>query len=116
MNANLKIFLISICILLIIHIYRKVITNKLDFKYAFYWIMTIIILMVLCIFDNILVPIKNILGFEVTSNMIFFIGFILLIVLLLTLSIKVNKQSEKITKLAQELALLKGEYDEKNNK
>ena len=117
MNINLKIFLIVVCVLLIIHIYSKVVKKNLDFRYAFSWILTIIGLMVLCIFDNILVPIKNLLGFEVTSNMIFLVGFILLVMLILSLSIKVNKQNDKIVKLVQEVALLKKDVkNEKDNK
>ena len=117
MNINLKIFLITKCILLIINVYLKVLKKDLDFKNAFAWMTIILLLMILCIFDNILVPIKNLFGFELVSNMIFFMGFIFISLLLLSLSIKVNKQNEKITKLTQELAIIKKDSkNEKSNK
>ncbi len=117
MSINLKVFLILVCILFITYIYLKVLRKKLDYKSAFSWISIIFILVLLCLFDKILIPIKNFLGFEVTSNMIFFLGFIFLSVLVLSLSAKVNKQNEKIVKLTQELAILKRDNNhEKNNR
>ncbi len=117
MNTSLKIFLIIVCILFIVYIYLKVLNKKLDHKSALTLIPMIIILMILCIFDKMLIPIKNFLGFEVISNMIFFLGFIFTSMLLLNLSIKLNKQNEKIIKLTQELAILKKDSkDEKNNR
>ena len=114
MNINLKIFLITICILYLFFIYVKAFKKELDYRNAFAWMGIIILLMILCIFDKILLPLKALLGFEVTSNMIFLIGFIIISLLLLSLSIKVNKQNDKIRKLTQELAILK--KDSKNEK
>lgn len=117
MNINLKIFLILICVFYMVYIYIKVLNKKLDYKSALTLIPMIIVLMLLCIFDEILIPIKDLLGFELVSNMVFLIGFIFISILVLNISIKLNKQNEKITKLTQELAILKKDSkDEKNNK
>ena len=117
MSINLKIFLVIVCLFFIVYIYIKALNKKLDYKSALSIIPMIFILMLLCIFDKVLIPIKDLLGFEVVSNMIFFIGFILVSVLLLTLNIKINKQNEKIIKLTQELAILKKDAKhEKDNK
>ena len=117
MNINLKIFLVIVCLFFIVYIYLKVLNKKLDHKSALLLIPMLLILMILCIFDNILNPIKEFLGFEVTSNMIFFLGFIFVSILLLNVSIKLNKQNEKIIKLTQEIAILKKDSKhEKDNK
>lgn len=117
MSINLKIFLVLVCVFLIFYVYYKVLDKKLDYKSGLSIMLMLVILMVLCIFDQILIPIRDFLGFEVVSNMIFFLGFIFVSVLLLSLSIKVNKQNEKIIKLTQELAILKKDTDhEKTNK
>ena len=107
MSINLKIFLVTVCILSLFYVYYKLLQKKLDYKSALSLIIMIIILMLLCIFDQVLIPIKEFLGFEVVSNMIFFLGFAFLSILLLSLSIKVNKQNEKIIKLTQEISILK---------
>ena len=117
MNFNLKIFLIIVCVLFMFYIYRKVIKKKIEFRYAIAWMIMVFVLLLLCIFDEVLVPFKTFFGFEVVSNMIFFLGFIFLSLLLLSLSIKMNKQSEKIISLTQEVALLKKEMsNEKSSK
>ena len=116
MDYRLKIFLIIVCLLFIIYLYRKVATKKMEFKSACSFFFIILLLMVLCIFDSILIPIKNFLGFEVVSNMIFFIGFVCVGLMLLSFGIKISIQEQKITKLTQEIAILKKDKkDEKNN-
>ena len=118
MNLRLKIFMLVVCFLLIIGIYRNISKKKIDFKYALHWFIAIIFLMLLCLFDNLLIPIKDFFGFEVLSNMIFFIGFMCLSLIILSLSMKLSSQSEKITKLTQEISILKKEVknDKKVNK
>ena len=117
MDYKLKIFLIIVCLLFIIYLYRKVATKKMEFKSAFSFFFIILLLMFLCIFDSILIPIKNFLGFEVVSNMIFFIGFVCVGLMLLSFGIKISIQEQKITKLTQEIAILKKDKkDEKNNR
>ena len=76
MNINLKIFLVGVCIVFIVCIYLRVLHKKLDHKSALALIPMIIVLMLLCIFDQVLIPIRDFLGFEVTSNMIFLLGFV----------------------------------------
>ena len=116
MDLKLKIFLITVCLLFIIYLYRKVATKKMEFKSACSFFAIIVLLMFLCIFDNVLIPIKNLLGFEVVSNMVFFIGFVCIGLMLLSFGIKISIQEQKITKLIQEIAILKKDKkDEKDN-
>lgn len=116
MDYRLKIFLLIICLLFIFYLYRKVAMKKMEFKSAFLFFCIIVFLMLICLFDGILIPIKDFLGFEVLSNMIFFIGFICIILILFSLGIKISIQEQKITKLAQEIAILKKENNhEKDN-
>ena len=118
MNLRLKLFLLVVCFILIVYIYRNIAKKKFDFKYALHWFITIVFLMIICLFDEILIPIKDFLGFEVLSNMIFLVGFICLGLIILSLSMKVSMQNDKIVKLTQEVAILKKEvsHDKKVNK
>ena len=118
MSLRLKIFLLVVCFLLIIYIYRNIARKKFDFKYALPWFTSVVFLMIICLFDTILIPIKDFLGFEVLSNMIFLVGIICLGLIILSLSMKVSSQNEKIVKLTQEVAILKKEVknDKKANK
>ena len=111
LSIRLKIFLLIVCLFFIIILGLKVINKKLEFKYGVYWYLIILLLMIVTIFDSILVPIKNFLGFEKISNMVFLIGFIVISLLTLSLSIKVSIQNNKIIKLSEEIALLKKDHD-----
>ena len=117
MSIRLKIFLIIICLIFDIVIYKKIANNKIEFKSGLYWGIVSFVLILVTIFDKLLIPIKNFLGFEEISNMIFLIGFVCIILLVLSLSIKFSQEKAKVVKLTQELALLKKEvHDEKVNK
>ncbi len=118
MQLKLKLFLIIICLIFDLFIYRKVEKGKLQLRYSLVWYLVSLLLMLFTIFDNILNPIKDFLGFETTSNMIFLLGFFLLSLIVFSVYIKLSEQNIRITKLTQELALLKKEIysNEKSDK
>ena len=117
MDYKLKIFLIIVCLLFIVYLYRKVVTKKMEFKSAFSFFCVIVFLMLICLFDKLLIPVRDFLGFEVLSNMLFFIGFVCIGLIILSFGIKISIQEQKIMKLAQEIAILKKENNnEKDNK
>ena len=117
MSLNLKIFLIITCLLFMLYIYKNVKNKKMEFKSAISFFAIIVALMFVSVFDEIMIPIRNLLGFETTSNMIFFIGYICVLIVLISMGIKISLQEEKITKLIQEIAILKKEIkNEKDNK
>lgn len=71
----------------------------------------------LLISTPIMETITHFFGFEVISNMIFFFGFVALLVISFTLTKFLSLQKEKITTLTQEVGILKKElenYHEKN--
>ena len=51
--------------------------------------------------------VSTFLGIHTPVNMLFLLGFMLLLVVVFSLTVAVSKQEEEIKKLAQELALLK---------
>lgn len=116
MTIKLKLFLIIICILFDIFIWKKVQNEKLQLGQSFIWFLLSFILIFVTIFDNVLVPIQQFLGFETISNMIFLIGFFLLTLITFSINIKISEQTIKIKKLTQELALLKKESINNENK
>jgi len=115
MSIRLKLFLFILCFLFDINLYFKVTRKKLDFKLGLSWFLVTIGLMLSIVFDDVLMIFKDFLGFEKLSNMIFLIGFVCLGLIVLSLSMKVSVQSEKIIKLTQEIALIK-KKEEKNDK
>ena len=88
---------------LIIVLLRK---NALSLRYALLWIFSIMVMLVVSIFPPVLSFIADILGFEVASNALFSLLFAFVILIILSLSSIVSRQSEKIKTLAQTCALL----------
>ena len=115
MSIKLKLFLIIICLIFDIFMYSKITDGKLQLKYSLVWYLLSLILILVTLFDNILIPIKYFLGFETTSMMVFLIGFFLLAALVFSLNLKISEQSKKITRLTQEIALLKKGAENENS-
>ena len=82
------------------------------------WYVLSFILIFVTIFDGILNPLKQFLGFETISNMVFLMGFFLLTIITFSINLKLSEQNIKIIKLTQEVALIKKEikYGKSNKK
>ncbi len=93
-------------------IYRKIEKGELQLKYSFPWYIIIILLILLTIFDNVLIPIRDFLGFQEVSNMIFLIGFLGIAMLVFSLNVKFSILNSKVIRLTQENAILKKEVKE----
>lgn len=90
--------------LLIINYIRK---NQLNLKYALVWLAMPPMMFVAILVPNFLETISNILGFEVLSNMIFLFAILLLLLICLSLTLIVSKQSNMIRLLTQEISTIK---------
>lgn len=117
MNIRLKFFLIIICLLFIFFLIRKVGKKKFELRFCLPWIFITGILIIITVFENLLIPVKDFFGFETLSNMIFLIGFLSITMLVLSLTTKLSLLNSKVIELTQELAILKKEKNnEKSNK
>ena len=107
MNIRLKISLVIICLLFIAFLVKKVGKKKIELRYCLPWMLTAVLLILITIFNDLLLPIKDFFGFETLSNMIFLIGFICLGSLVLSLTSKLSLVNAKVIELTQEIAILK---------
>ncbi|HBA37965.1 MAG TPA: hypothetical protein DCY94_04520 [Firmicutes bacterium] len=109
MTIKLKLFMICMCLIFALFIYRKVEKGNLQLRYSLAWYTIIFALMVVTVFDSLLVPLRNFFGFETISNMVFLVGFMILAMLIFSLNIKLSELHSKMVKLTQEIAILKKE-------
>lgn len=118
MTRNLTIFLISLCLLTFIILYRMVKKKKILFKHAIMWSMLDIILIVLVFSTKYLRVIADFIGIEKISNMVFLFGFLVLLAICIGLTTIVSDQRNKINILTQEFAITNNKIrrmsDEKN--
>jgi len=87
----------------IIYLLRK---NALSLRYTLLWFFSIFVMLILNIFPTVLQVITGILGFQLASNAVFSLLFGFIIVILLSLTSIISKQSERIKTVAQNNALL----------
>jgi hypothetical protein len=91
-------------LLAVIELVRK---NKLQERYSLLWILMGVILLALSSTPVIINTIAEWLDIKNPPSLLFLFGLVYLIIYNLHLTTVISKQSEKITRLAQEIALLK---------
>ena len=116
MTTVLKINLIIVMILFLIYVFRSIKKNKLSTKNALIWITADIIVIFCIVFVEKLLLLANFIGIETVSNMMFFIGFIYLLILCFNLTNELSLQNKKIIKLTQELGILKNQINKEKDK
>lgn len=90
-------------IIIIISITR----NRLSVKNSIAWLLLPIAFIIVAIFPDPLQSFANWLGFETLSNFIFLVIIALLILICFFLTVSNSKQQDQITKLNQEMSVLK---------
>ena len=110
MNVRLlSILLAGVFFLIVIDLVRR---EKLTFKYAAGWLGVTIFGILLAVFDKFLSGFAAKLGFQLTSNFIFFIVSCGLIFLSLVLTIFLCQQNSRNDRMAQKIGLLENEIHE----
>ena len=107
MNNNLKIEMVIAAIILLIIIIICLKKNSISIKTSILWMLLPIIFILMVIFADPLIDIAHAMGFENLSNLIFVATIGLLLILVFALTIIISTQQRQITKLVQELAILK---------
>ena len=110
MALKLQIMIIVIMVLSIVAIFRHISKNKLDFKLGLLWILISIIIIVFAAWPKFLTKISDLLGIYSPMNMMIFFVFILLVMIIFTLSSEVSKLKEDVKRLSQEIAILRKDF------
>ena len=105
---TLKFRLIMATILLIgfVIIINMVRKKSLDLRYALIWLALIAMILVIVIVPRLLGVITHFLGIYDAMNMVFFMGFVFLIVVTFFLTAALSRNSNRIKALTQQVALL----------
>lgn len=115
MSLNLmivaSIFILAI-IILILYFLRK---NKLKVKYAIIWLLLFGFLLIFLLIPGLLGWITNLLGFQMSSNMIISLLLGVLVIISISLTGIVSSQDKKIRLLVQEISIIKSGLNGRNN-
>lgn len=112
-----KLLLISflyaiIIIFFILYLLKK---GKINIKYAILWLLLFGLLAFLLLIPNSFGIITSLLGFKISSNMIFAILISVLIIINICLTAIVSTQDMKLRKLIQEISIMKSEKERDEN-
>lgn len=105
MPNSLIIFLLILGIISFFLIHKMVKKRKMLVSHAIIWDGLVLLIMMASLSTSTLKKIATLIGIEEVSNLIFFMGFIFLLVINLILTINISKQKSAITTLVQQLAL-----------
>ena len=97
-----------IALIAIINMVRK---RSLELKYVLVWICSDIILFIFTLFPSTMGKVAAFLGIYSPVNMIFFMGFVLSLVIIFTLTVALSRVTARVRKLAQMIALQEDENE-----
>ena len=107
MNMSLSIttiVFISLLLIIILYLLRQ---SRISIKYSIMWIFMILVAFIVLIIPNLLTIISKFLGFELVSNMVLCIFIVILLLISIALTVMITDQKKKITRLIQEVGILK---------
>ena len=115
MSVQIRVFVLVCVVVLIFGMMNMVRNKKLDLKYAFPWLFLGVGVGVLAVFDEFTARLAVMLGVEIPSNMIFFLGLCFSLTIIFCLTFAVSRLSYKVKRLTQECALLEKRLEELEN-
>jgi hypothetical protein len=116
MSNVLRIVLLIITLIYLFNIIKSIKSKKLQLSFSVFWLILGIIMCFAIIFPFVIENIANILGFEISSNMVFFVAIFLQTYLIFNLTIKLSKENQKNRLLIQEISLINKKIDYLNKK
>lgn len=113
MKGSLIGFLCIFVIFFLILVFHSLIHQKISVKQGLRWLGVVLIMALALAFPNLFATISTLIGFEITSNMIFIIGFFALLFMTYFMSVELTQQKKNIALLSQELSILKAKDEKK---
>ena len=108
-----SVLFIIVIIYSILFILKK---GRIDIKYAIIWLFAFGLMLLMLILPNFLKYITELLGFRLSSNLIFAFFIAVLIFINISLTIIISGLNNKVRLLIQEMSLLKKEVEDNEKK
>ena len=116
MTLKFQILAVLTGISLFIYIIELVRQRRLREEYAWLWLLTGAMVVVLSLWYDLLLRISVFLGGILPSAVLFFSGMIFLLFISLFQSVKISKLTDQVKMLSQEIALMSFERENKGGK
>ena len=115
MTNRLRILIIIAMVLFLFYILRSVRKKKINYKFGILWLVIAIVVGIMAALPDFLVWVSALFGIAAPVNMLFFLGFVLVVGIILELSSTVSKLNDEVRDLTQRLALYEHDTGDDNN-
>lgn len=105
--TNIQIEVSIAALILLLLIFFSLRRNSMSIKSSIAWLLLPLAFIIIAIFPKPLEQFAHSLGFETLSNFIFVIIIALLLIICFFLTATISRQNNQITKLIQEISILK---------
>jgi hypothetical protein len=105
MTLKLRLIIIFVILLGVAFIVNLIRKRRLELKYALTWMILAVGLLVIVLIPGLLEKLAVALGIYNVMNMVFFVGFIFAIILIFGLTMSMSRNSDRVRKMAQYIAL-----------
>lgn len=106
MTLRIQIIIGAILILGLGYIINLIRKNKIELKYALPWLCAGIVVLTIDCFPILMNKLAELAGIGSPINMIFFVGFLFVLVILLAMTIALSRASSSIKRLTQKMAII----------
>ncbi|WP_237207403.1 DUF2304 domain-containing protein [Rothia nasimurium] len=112
MSTNSYIFFLIFAAVIVLLVLAQVRNQNMKEKYAALWLIVSAIIIVLVIFPRLLLFFADFIGIESPVNLLFLLSIIMLIGVSLHLTVALSKTGEDVRVLAEEIAILRAQFDQ----
>lgn len=116
MSANAYIFFLIFAAAIVLLVLAQVRNQNMKEKYAALWLIVSAVIIVLVLFPRLLFSLAELIGIETPVNLLFLLAIIMLIGVCLHLTSALSKTGEDVRVLAEEIAILRAQFDQGNRK
>lgn len=115
MSANAYIFFLVFAAAIVLLVLAQVRNQNMKEKYAALWLIVSAAIIVLVLFPRLLFFLSELIGIETPVNLLFLLAIIMLIGVCLHLTSALSKTGEDVRVLAEEVAILRAQFDQQDS-
>lgn len=112
MSTNAYIFFLVFAAVIVLLVLAQVRSQNMKEKYAALWLIVSVAIIVLVLFPHLLYSVSELIGIETPVNLLFLLSIIMLIGVSLHLTVALSKMGEDVRILAEEVAILRAQFDQ----
>lgn len=105
-SSRFQVIALMICLIYFAGIFNFLKKKYFKLRYALIWLAIGLAMLIMAVFPHLLSRFAELLGIYSAENALFTVLFICVVAILITLTIIVSRQSEKVKSLTQKLALV----------